>query len=57
MVFVKPNAEQLNQINELIESGKLKTHVSIVLPLAEVKQAHELSKAGRTRGKIVLTVN
>jgi len=54
MVFVKPNVEQLNQINELIESGKLKTHVQTVLPLAEVKQAHELSKAGRTRGKIVL---
>ncbi len=54
MVSVKPSAEQLNQINELIESGKLKTHIQIALPLAEVKQAHELSKAGRTRGKIVL---
>jgi NADPH:quinone reductase-like Zn-dependent oxidoreductase len=56
MVFVKPNGEQLNQINELIESGKLKTNVQIVLPLAEVKRAHELSKAGHTRGKIVLRV-
>lgn len=54
MVSVTPDASQLSQINELIESGKLKTHVSIVLPLAEVAQAHELSQSGRTRGKIVL---
>jgi NADPH:quinone reductase-like Zn-dependent oxidoreductase len=54
MVSLKPSAEQLNQINELIESGKLKTHVSTVLPLAEVAQAHELSKSGHARGKIVL---
>ena len=54
MVYAKPNREQLNQINELIESGKLKTHVQTVLPLAEVAQAHKLSKSGRTRGKIVL---
>lgn len=56
MVSVTPNASQLNQINELIESGKLKTHVQTVLPLAEIKKAHELSKAGHTRGKIVLRV-
>lgn len=54
MVYVQPNAGQLAEIVALIENGKLQTHVETVLPLAEVKQAHELSKAGRTRGKIVL---
>lgn len=54
MVNVQPNAKHLAEINQLIEEGKLKTHVEIVFPLAEVKKAHELSKSGRTRGKIVL---
>lgn len=54
MVANHPSAEQLAQITRLIDEGKLKTHVETVLPLAEVKKAHELSKSGRTRGKIVL---
>jgi NADPH:quinone reductase-like Zn-dependent oxidoreductase len=56
-VFCKPNAPQLIEINRLIKEGKLKIHIETILPLTEVKKAHELSKAGRTRGKIVLTVN
>ena len=56
MVNVQPNAEQLAEIVKLVESGKIKTHVETVLPFAEVKKAHELSEAGRTRGKIVLKI-
>lgn len=56
-VFCKPNAQQLAEINYLIAAGKLKIHLETVLPLTEVKKAHELSQSGRTRGKIVLTVN
>lgn len=56
MVQAQPNVEQFNEINRLIESGNVKTHVQTVLPLAEIKQAHELSKTGRTRGKIVLKI-
>jgi NADPH:quinone reductase-like Zn-dependent oxidoreductase len=55
-VYCKPNAKQLLEINRLIEEGKVKTHVETILPLSQVKQAHELSKAGHTRGKIVLRV-
>lgn len=55
-VFCKPNAQQLVEINGLIEEGKLKTHVETVLPLIEVKKAHQLSQSGHTRGKIVLRV-
>ena len=56
MVNVVPNAEQLAEITELVASGKLRTHVETVLPFSEIVKAHELSKAGRTRGKIVLTL-
>ncbi|WP_211173052.1 NADP-dependent oxidoreductase [Brasilonema bromeliae] len=55
-VFCKPNAGQLTEINRLIEEGKLKIHIETVLPLTEVKKAHQLSQSGRTRGKIVLQV-
>jgi NADPH:quinone reductase-like Zn-dependent oxidoreductase len=51
-----PNAKQLAEINRLIEEGKLKTHVSTVLPLSGAKEALNLSESGRTRGKIVLRV-
>ena len=55
-VMCKPNAGQLASIRELVEAGKVKAHVATVMPLAQVKQAFELSEAGRTRGKIVLQV-
>ena len=55
-VQCKPNAQQLGLIRELVDTGKLKGHVATVLPLREVKQALELSAAGRTRGKIVLEI-
>ena len=53
---MQPNAEQLAEITELAASGKLKTHVETVLPFSEIVKAHELSEAGKSRGKIVLTM-
>ena len=55
-LFCKPSAQQLTEINRLIEEGKLKVHIETFLPLTEVKKAHQLSQSGRTRGKIVLQV-
>lgn len=56
IIFCKPSTQQLTEINLLIEAGKLKTHVETLLPLTEVKKAHQLSESGRTRGKIVMQV-
>ena len=55
-VQCKPDAEQLAAIRGLVDAGKVKAHVATVLPLAEVKQAFQLSESGRTRGKIVLQI-
>jgi NADPH:quinone reductase-like Zn-dependent oxidoreductase len=54
MISVQPSGKQLREINELVAAGKLKTRVATVLPLSEVRKAHELSKSGRTSGKIIL---
>ena len=54
--FCKPNAQELAEISDLVDAGKLKAHVSTVLPLEEVNQAFQLSETGHTRGKIVLQV-
>ncbi len=56
-VFVQPNAAQLAEIAKLVDGGKLSAIVDTVLPLAEAKQAHQLSERGHTRGKIVLKVS
>lgn len=55
-VFCKPSAQQLAEINRLIDEGKLKIHIETVLLLTDVKKAHQLSQSGRTRGKIVLQI-
>ena len=49
-------AENLKQISELINTKKLKPVTSTVFPLAEARQAHELSQTGHGRGRIILHV-
>ena len=50
----RPDGAQLAQIASLIDAGKVTTTVAAVFPLAEAAAAQELSKLGRTRGKIIL---
>jgi NADPH:quinone reductase-like Zn-dependent oxidoreductase len=54
MVAVMPKPDQLAEINRLLKSGKLKVRVATVLPLTEVKKAHQLSASGHADGKIIL---
>jgi NADPH:quinone reductase-like Zn-dependent oxidoreductase len=56
MVFMQSNKAQHDALSSLIEAGKIKPLIEKILPLAEVKQALDLSQTGRTRGKIILTV-
>jgi NADPH:quinone reductase-like Zn-dependent oxidoreductase len=54
MVAVRPNPDQLAEINGLLESAKLKVRIATVLPLAQVKKAHQISASGHADGKIIL---
>jgi NADPH:quinone reductase-like Zn-dependent oxidoreductase len=56
-MLVDVTSTVLRSISELIEAEKLKTEVGTVLPLSELRQAHEMLEGTRpkVRGKIVLT--
>jgi len=55
--YVEVTTERLNPISKLFESAELKSCVGSVLPLNEIRSAHEmLAGAPHKRGKIVLTV-
>ena len=56
LLVMSPNAEQLAQIARLVAVAEVRVEITHMLPLSEVRQAHELSEAGHTRGKIVLTL-
>ena len=55
--LVQPNAEQLAEIAQLIDTKKVKPFVSQTLPLREAQKAHTAIETGHTRGKIVLKVS
>ena len=54
--FVQANPEQLSEISDLIDSGKLKVEIDSVYRLEDIAQAHEKSESGHTRGKIVIQI-
>ena len=51
-----PSGAQLTEIAKLIDSGEMKPVIDRILPLSEVRRAHELSQSGHTHGKIALRV-
>ncbi|MDD9379470.1 NADP-dependent oxidoreductase [Streptomyces sp. ZAF1911] len=55
-LWVRPDTADLTFLGRLADEGRLTVNVEHALPLAEAAKAWELSAAGRTRGKIVLTV-
>lgn len=46
----------LAEAAKLAEQGKLKAHVSHVLPLEQIAEAHKLQESGKVTGKIGITV-
>lgn len=54
--MAQSNPEQLKQMADLVDSGKLKPIIAEVFPLEEIAKAQELSSKGHTRGKIAIQV-
>ncbi|MCF4137592.1 NADP-dependent oxidoreductase [Streptomyces sp. Tue 6430] len=55
--FVRPDAEDLTRLAELAEQGVVSVHVSQTFPLERTADAYRRNEEGRTRGKIVVTVD
>lgn len=50
------DVEELKKIVDLVAKGKIKTHVTQILPLRQVRKALDLNQQGKSHGKIVLKV-
>jgi NADPH:quinone reductase-like Zn-dependent oxidoreductase len=55
-VFIKPNAAALDEIAQLVDSGKLRPLIGAEFALEDIKRAHTLSESGHSKGKIALYV-
>jgi NADPH:quinone reductase-like Zn-dependent oxidoreductase len=55
-VFVRPDGDELRELAELVQGGKLRPHVEEVFPLERAAAAHERLEGGHVRGKLVLSV-
>jgi len=51
-----PIGPTLTEVAKMVDSGQLIPHVSTMLPLREIRRAHEMLEAKHTQGKIVLQV-
>ena len=56
LLFMRDNAKQLNEIKNLVETGKVKTNIDKVFPLNEALNALLHVKKGHTKGKVVIKI-
>lgn len=54
LLITSPNPDQLTRIAELVAADEVRVEIAEVLPLSDVRHAHEMSESGHTRGKIIL---
>jgi NADPH:quinone reductase-like Zn-dependent oxidoreductase len=57
LLVMSSSSEQLAKIAGLVADGAVRVEIAQTFPLSEASQAHALSEAGHTRGKIVLEVS
>ncbi|WP_331453483.1 NADP-dependent oxidoreductase [Streptomyces sp. SS162] len=55
-VIVTPDGEALRRIGALVDAGAVHVEVQSALPLEQAAEAHRVSREGRVRGKLVLTL-
>lgn len=53
----RPDGESLGELMSLVEAGVIPVPTINSMPLEQAQQAHRLSEAGRTQGKLVLHIN
>jgi NADPH:quinone reductase-like Zn-dependent oxidoreductase len=53
-IRAQPGSVDLEQLAELLESGKLRVDVMRIFPLEDIVAAHQLLEGGHVRGKLVI---
>ena len=53
-ILIRDDGARVRHLAELFTTGRLKTHVTRVLPLTDVAEAHRLVDSGEAAGKVVL---
>jgi NADPH:quinone reductase-like Zn-dependent oxidoreductase len=56
LLVMSPRAEQLGRIAQLVADGTVHVEIERTFALADIGEAHALSEAGHTRGKLVILV-
>ena len=54
--IVEPNREQLLELAQLVDAGKLRPEIDSIFPLTEAREAFARSAARGKRGKVILSV-
>lgn len=55
--MAEPNRSELDEISQLIDSGRVSVFVQQTIPLQEARRAHEHIEHDHIRGKVVLTID
>lgn len=55
-LFMKPSGEQLTQIKQLVEQGRIRPVIDRVYPLKDAQDALQYVETGRAKGKVVIEV-
>ncbi|NML38884.1 NADP-dependent oxidoreductase [Chitinophaga sp. G-6-1-13] len=54
-IVVASSGKDMHRLADLLERGKVKSHVSAVFNFADMGKAHQQIESGSTRGKVVVT--
>lgn len=57
LLFASPSGDELREVAQLVESGKVRPVIDRVLPLEKAAEAHAYIEQGHARGKVILTVS
>lgn len=55
-IFVQPNKKDLEFLADLVDEGRLTTHIEKIYELSEIAEAHQYSESGRVVGKLALRI-
>ncbi len=52
-----PIGKVLTELAEMVDSGKIRPHVSVIFPLEQMREAHRTVEGKHARGKVGILVN